>query len=100
MQITFKAWNIIRYQSYDKKKSLARRQHVWMFSLFTMFKVSEHSFGNLWVCVIYQIMARGRLQLTSWNLASEKYTDEKFWLTGKMWLLSSFHGNINDWIQP
>ena len=40
MQITFKAWNIIRYQSYDKKKSLARWQHVWMFSLFTMFKGS------------------------------------------------------------
>ena len=23
-------------------------------------------------------MAQGRLQLTSWNLASEKYTDERF----------------------
>ena len=29
------------------------------------FKVAEHSFGSLWVYVIYQIMARERLQLTS-----------------------------------
>ena len=41
-------------------------------------KVAGHSFGILWVYVICQIMARERLQLTSWNLASEKYTDEKF----------------------
>ena len=27
MQITFKARNIITYQSFDKKKSLARRQN-------------------------------------------------------------------------
>ena len=64
------------------------------------FKVAEHSFGSLWVYVIYQIMARERLQLTSWNLASEKYTDERFWLTGKIWRFRSFHGNMNDWIQP
>ena len=63
-------------------------------------KVAEHSFGSLWVYVIYQIMARERLQLTSWNLASEKYTDERFWLTGKIWRFRSFHGNMNDWIQP
>ena len=44
-----------------------------------MFKVAEHSFGSLWAYVICQIMARGRLQLTSWNLAGEKYTDERFW---------------------
>ena len=48
-------------------------------------KVAEHSFGSLWVNVICQIMARERLQLTSWNLASEKYTDERSWLTGKIW---------------
>ena len=47
-------------------------------------KVAEHSFGSLWVYVICQIMAREGLQLTSWNLASEKYTDERFWLTGKV----------------
>ena len=41
-------------------------------------KVAEHSFGSLWVYVICQIMVRGRLQLTSWNLASGKYTDERF----------------------
>ena len=61
-----------------------------------MFKVAEHSFGSLWVYVICQIMARERLQLTSWNLASEKYTDERFWLTGKIWRFRSFHGNMND----
>ena len=33
--------------------------------------------------VICQIMARERLQLRSWNLTSEKDTDERFWLTGK-----------------
>ena len=54
-------------------------------------KVAKHSFGSLWIYVICQIMAREGLQLTSWNLASEKYTDERFW---------SFHGNMNDWIQP
>ena len=62
-------------------------------------KVSEHSFSSLWVCVICQIIARERLQVTSWNLASEKYTDEKFWLTAKIWRFRSFHGNMNDWIQ-
>ena len=40
----------------------------------------------------------GRLQLTSWNLASEKYTDERFWLTGKIWRFRGFHGNMKDWI--
>ena len=63
-------------------------------------KVAEHSFGSLWVYVICQIMTRGRLQLTSWNLASEKFTDEKFRLTGKMWRFRHFHGNMNAWIQP
>ena len=62
--------------------------------------MAEHSFGILWVYVICQIMARERLQLTSWNLASEKYTDERFWLTGKISSFRSFHGNMNDWIQP
>ena len=66
-----------------------------------LIKVAEHSFGSLWVYIICQIMARERLQLTSWawNLASEKYIDERFWLTGKMWRFRSFHGNMNDWIQ-
>ena len=41
-------------------------------------KVAEHSFGSFWVYVFCQIMARERLQLTIWNLASEKYTDESF----------------------
>jgi len=67
---------------------------------FYSFKVAEHSFGSLWVYVICQIMAREGLQLTSWNLADEKYTDERFWLTGKIWHFRSFHGNMNDWIQP
>ena len=62
--------------------------------------VAEHSFGSLWVYVICQTMARERLQLTSWNLESETYTDEKFWLTGEIWGFRSFHGNMNDWIQP
>ena len=70
------------------------------FVKYEVFKVAEHSFGGLWVYVICQIMARERLQLTCWNLASEKYTDEKFWLTGKIWPFPSFHGNINNWIQP
>ena len=39
-----------------------------------MFEVAAHSFGSLWVYVICQIVARERLQLTSWNLASEKYS--------------------------
>ena len=64
------------------------------------FKVAEHSFGSLWVYVIYQIKARERLQLTSWNLTSKKYTDERVWLTGQMWCFRGFHGNMNDWLQP
>ena len=40
-----------------------------------MFKVVEHNFGSLWDFVICQNMARERLQLTSWNFASGKYTD-------------------------
>ena len=63
-------------------------------------KVAEHSFGSVWVYVICQIMARERLQLTSWNLASEKYTDQRFWLTGKNSRFRRLHGNMNDWIQP
>ena len=63
-------------------------------------KVAEHSFGSLWVYGLCQIMARERWQLTSWNLASEKYTDKRLWLAGKMWRFCSFHGNMNDWIQP
>ena len=70
--------------------------HKYVFQI----KVAEHSFGSLWLCVICQIMARDRLPLTSWNLASEKYTDERFWVTGKKWRFHSFHGNMNDWIQP
>ena len=64
------------------------------------FKVAEHSFGSLWVYVICQIKTRERLQLTSWNVASKKYTDERVWLTGQMWRFCGFHGNMNDWIQP
>ena len=64
------------------------------------FKVAQHSFGSLWVYVICQIKAREMLQLTSWNLASKKYTDERVWLTGQMWRFRGFHGNMNDWIQP
>ena len=48
-----------------------------------LLKVAEHNFGSLRVYVICQIMARERLQLTSWNLASEKYTDERSCLTVK-----------------
>ena len=44
---------------------------------FYIIKVAKHSFGSLWVCVICQIMARERFQLTNWNLASEKYADKK-----------------------
>ena len=60
------------------------------------FKVAEHSFGSFWVWVICQIMARERLLLTSLNLAGEKYTNERFWLTGKIWRFRGFHGNMND----
>ena len=79
--------------------------NIWCSSYFVLnsfywIKVSEHSFGSLWVYVICQIMARERLQLTTRNLASEKYTDRKFWMTSKMWRFRSFHGNMSDWIQP
>ena len=60
------------------------------------FEVAEHCFGSLWVYVIRQITARERFQLTSWNLAGEKFTDERLWLTGKTWRFRSFHGNTND----
>ena len=57
-------------------------------------KVAEHSFVSLWVQAICQIMAREGFQLTSWNLASDKYTDKWFWLTGKISRFRSFHGNM------
>ena len=41
-------------------------------------KVAEHSFGSLWEHVIFQIMARERLQLTIWNLASENILMKDF----------------------
>ena len=41
-------------------------------------KVAEHNFGSLWVHVICQIMARERLQLTSWNLAR---LGARYWCT-------------------
>ena len=82
---------------YEPLNSCITVHSVWIMSIF---KVAEHSFGSLWVYVICQIMERERLQFTSWNLASEKYTDERFWSTGKMWRFCSFHGNMNDWIQP
>ena len=84
----------------EKMKSANLIYHIRTILCTLTLKVAEHSFGSLWVYVICQIMARERLQLTSWNLASEKYTDERFWLTGKMWRFHSFHGNMNDWIQP
>ena len=63
-------------------------------------KVAEYSNGSLWVYVICQIMTREGLQLKSWNLASEKYTDERFLLAGKSWHFRRFYGNMDDWIQP
>ena len=68
--------------------------------LLFVLKVAEHSFDSLWVQAICQIMARERFQLTSWNLASDKYTDKLFLLTGENLTFRSFHGNMNDWIQP
>ena len=66
----------------------------------SLLKVAEHSFGSFWVYVICQIMAREGLLLTSWNLESGKYIDERFWVTGKIYHFRCFHGNMNDWILP
>ena len=57
---------------------------------------SDSDFGSLWMYVICQIMTRERLQSTSWNLGSEKYTGERLRLTGKIWRFRSFHGIMND----
>ena len=96
--LSIKAW---------EEKFLPKSHLGWFFLVFgegktvhLTFKVAEHSFGSSCVYVICQIMARERLQLTSWNLAIEKYTDERFWLTAKMWRFCSFRGNMKDWIQP
>ena len=48
------------------------------FTRISLLLLRRLSFGSLWVYVICQIMTQGRLQLTSWNLTSEKYTDERF----------------------
>ena len=37
------------------------------------------------------------LQAETWQVKS---TDESLWLTGKIWRFRSFHGKINDWMQP
>ena len=43
---------------------------------------------------------KGKVVAHNLKLGKWKILDERFWLTGKMWRLSSFHGNMNDWIQP
>jgi len=91
------SWNEFEFRTTNI--NLCRLNWFRYWSLFQL-KVAEHSFGSLWVYAICQIMAREWVQLTSWNLASEKYTDERFWLTGKMWRFCSFHGNMNNWMQP
>ena len=58
-----------------------------------LIKVAEHSFGSLWVYSFAK----------SWQekgCSSQAETFERFWLTGKIWRFHSFHGNMNDWIQP
>ena len=62
-------------------------------------KLAEHSFGSFWVYSFAKSWQEKGCSSQA-ELASEKYTDEKFWLTGKMWRFRSFYGNMNDWIQP
>ena len=64
------------------------------------FKVAQHSFGSLWVFVICQSWQEKGRSSQAVSFASEKYTDEIFWLMSKMWRFRSFHGNMSDWIQP
>ena len=97
--VTYFSKNFISTVGFTRLYLLMAKQWSAKLSSLT-FKVAEHSFDNLWLCVICQIMARERLLLASWNLASEKCTDERFWWTGNNWRFRSFHGNINDWIQP
>ena len=87
----------VRRRFFRRERSDDRK---WVCCSQALLKVAEHSFGSLLVYIICQIVARERLQPGSWNLAGEKYTDERFWLTGKTWRFRSFHGNMNDWIQP
>ena len=111
LQTPIKAWQWYHWRKKRKQKKVQSNpqavntdteggiESVCINRVFVL-KVVEHSFGSLWVYVICKIMTRERLQLTSWTLASEKYTDEGFWLTSKMLCFRRFHGNMNDWIQP
>ena len=67
----------------------------WQTPTWRRLQVGWTQFWQFVSVFIGQIMARERLQLTSWNSASEKYTDERFWLTGKICRFRSFHGNMN-----
>ena len=100
----FKPWPIdlipfpgnTHHKSHDRNLGGNRVSEHAFVQIILPFKVAEHCFGSLWVYVICQITARERFQLTSWNLAGEKFTDERLWLTGKTWRFRSFHGNTND----
>ena len=60
----------------------------------TVLAVCEYmSFGKLW-------QEKGcSSQAETWQVKNI-YTDERFWLTGKICHFRRFHGNMNDWIQP
>ena len=58
------------------------------------FKVAEHSLA---VCEC--ISFAKSWQEKGCSSQAEKYTNERFWVTGKIWFFHSFHGNMNDWIQ-
>ena len=49
--------------------------------------MAEHSFGSLWVYSFTKSwQGKGcSSQAETWQ--SEKYTDERFWLPGKIWVL-------------
>ena len=71
------------HKSHDRNLGGNRVSEHAFVQIILPLKVAEHCFGSLWVYVICQITARERFQLTSWNLAGEKFTDERLWLTGK-----------------
>ena len=61
----------------------------------------RHHLGKYWLWSWHLLRwLNAVLAVCEYRSFAKKYADERFWLTGKIWRFCSFHGNMNDWIQP
>ena len=74
----------------ERNRRALRASLCFKFKWLTQFGQFVTEYG---ICHLPKAAAH-KLKLGKW-----KYTDERFWLTDKIWHFHSFHGNMNDWIQ-